>query len=137
MTAETTPIATIVMANPMLFWIARALPTRVGGQARADNAENWGESATTATPHTNMRITLAVGKSTIKGKTRQQAAEVARAPTATHALPTRRLSRPPRTQPSAPTPITANEPTDTFPIATPEASIKAGTTVQNAYSSHM
>src|SRR5690606_20844421 len=39
-----------VIAKPMLFWIASAPPTIPGGQACADMLENWGESATTATP---------------------------------------------------------------------------------------
>jgi hypothetical protein len=41
---------TMVMAKPMAFWKARALPTISGGQARADRAEKWGESATTLAP---------------------------------------------------------------------------------------
>ena len=44
------PMDTTVMKKPTLFWIASALPTRCGGQARADADENCGESATTSTP---------------------------------------------------------------------------------------
>ena len=43
------------MKKPMLFWIASALPTSSGGQARAESAENCGESATTTTPQTQHR----------------------------------------------------------------------------------
>ena len=43
----------IVIKNPMLFWIVNAVPTKSEGHALADMAENWGESATTAKPHTN------------------------------------------------------------------------------------
>jgi len=40
-------IETMVMAKPMAFWKAKALPTISGGQARAESAEKCGESATT------------------------------------------------------------------------------------------
>lgn len=43
-------IDTIVTAKPIAFCNAKALPTAVGGQARADKAEKWGESATTLPP---------------------------------------------------------------------------------------
>ena len=38
----------------MAFWKASALPTISGGQALADIAEKWGESATTLAPHTSI-----------------------------------------------------------------------------------
>jgi hypothetical protein len=52
MAAVASVIDTMVMPKPMLFCSASALPTSRGGQAAADSAENCGESATTATPHT-------------------------------------------------------------------------------------
>jgi hypothetical protein len=44
----------MVIAKPMAFWKASALPTISGGQARADSAEKCGESATTLAPHTSI-----------------------------------------------------------------------------------
>jgi hypothetical protein len=80
-------IETIVIAKPMLFWIARLLPTSSGGQARAESAENCGESATTATPHASMSASAMVAWLATSGKASAQARDPARAPAATAATP--------------------------------------------------
>ena len=49
----------MVIAKPSEFCSASALPTISGAQARADRAENCGESATAAAPHNNSSPALA------------------------------------------------------------------------------
>src|SRR5947209_14072872 len=101
-------MANTVIRNPTLFWTARAEPTASGGLAIADMAENCGESATTKKPHTASRATAS--STEIRGNAghnTQQTAEPARAERATIELPRLRLTRPPRTQPTAPAAITA------------------------------
>ena len=64
----------MVMAKPIEFWKASALPTISGGQARAERAEKCGESATTEAPQSSSKAILAqAGQSPINGK--QGAAE--------------------------------------------------------------
>ena len=44
----------MVIAKPIAFWKASALPTLSCGQAWAESAEKCGESATTLAPHTSI-----------------------------------------------------------------------------------
>ena len=123
------------------------MPTACGGQALAERAENWAESAITAQPQTSSASTQTTQPARLasSGYSRHIAPEVASATAATRALPKRPLSRPARMQPSAPTAMTANDSADTRrgcdATATPErrtaVRTRNGATVQNAYSSHM
>ena len=54
-------IETMVMAKPIAFWKASALPTLSGAQARADRAEKRGESATTLAPHSSISAASSKG----------------------------------------------------------------------------
>ncbi len=130
-----------VIRKPMLFWMASALPTIFGGQARADSAENCGESETTVTPQNNRTVSRsALDNSCNSGNSRHIAPEAARENAATYERPMRRLSRPPAMQPTAPAPMTANAQPDTVDCAAPLSSAdtsRNGAIVQNAYSSHM
>src|SRR5260370_37615547 len=56
-------IETTVMPKPIEIWMANAAPTRFGGHARAERAENCGESATTAAPQTRSSARSATGGS--------------------------------------------------------------------------
>ncbi len=61
-------IEAIVIAKPIAFWKASALPTLSGAQARADRAEKCGESATTLAPHTSISAASnSGGQSVAKG----------------------------------------------------------------------
>ena len=83
-------IDSMVMAKPIEFWKASALPTISGAQARAESAEKWGESATTLAPQRSSRaILIHAGQSPLKGKTAQHIADSASAVAATRALPMR------------------------------------------------
>ena len=74
----------------------------VGPAARAESAENCGESATTATPQ-NTRIARANAPCpATAGKARPASAEPASATAATRALPYLRLKCPPTMQPTPP-----------------------------------
>src|SRR5215469_1860722 len=96
------------MAKPTAFWKARALPTISGGQARADRAEKWGESAITVAPQSSSRAVLAQsGQAAPNGYSAQHRADRASAMAATRALPIRWLHQPPARQPKVPMPIMA------------------------------
>ena len=87
-----------------------AVPTTSIGAARAESAENWGESATTVTPHAKSNVNPIIGdRVAVSGKIRQISPEIERLPNATAALPIRRLSHPPAMQPAAPTAITEKD----------------------------
>ena len=133
-------IDSMVMAKPIEFWKARALPTISGVQALADMAEKCGESATTVAPQRSSKSSLTQpGASTSKGNSAQHIAERASAVAATRALPTRRLHQPPIRQPSAPIAIMAKASPDKEPLpgsARPLTMIRAGVSVQKAYNSH-
>jgi len=127
----------MVIANPALFWIASALPTSSGGHARADSAENCGESATTVTPHTTSNGNAAIEWSARNGKTSPQASDAPSAAAATGALPKRRLNKPPRMHPTAPASITRNDYRASFAdVACPSPpramAMRKGVIVQNA-----
>ena len=82
-------IDSMVMAKPIEFWKARALPTISGVQALADMAEKCGESATTVAPEEEQERFDPAGASTSKGNSAQHIAERASAVAATRALPMR------------------------------------------------
>ena len=128
----------MVIANPIAFWKASALPTLSCGQARAERAEKCGESATTLAPHSSISPASASGGQAVaKGYNAQHSADTASATAATRALPMRRLSQPPSTQPTAPMPITAKAGPEGAPASPPRAALtSSGTSVQKAYNSH-
>src|SRR6516225_3882847 len=136
-------IDTTVIAKPIEFCIASALPTRTGGQALAASAENCGESATTEAPHTMSVTTMTPGERwrQPRAKVSPHSPDIASAPTATRALPMRPDRTPPIREPNAPMPITTNDMPETVtPGKCTVSDVRAtsnGTAVQNVYSSHM
>src|SRR5215468_8186382 len=74
-------IDAMVMANPTEVWMAKTAPTWWGGAACADKAENCGESATTAAPHTRKMASnsSAWSLAPITATIRQQSPEIASA----------------------------------------------------------
>lgn len=129
-------IEIMVIAKPMAFCSVRALPTISGGQAFADRAEKWGESATTLKPQIRKRPSIQAGVASLNhGKIRQHSAERASAVAATRALPMRWLHQPPARQPRLPMPMIRKakpESIGVFGVARPEAISKAGVSVQKA-----
>src|SRR5262249_4383114 len=122
--------------------MASTLPTRFDGADCADNAENCGESATTAAPHTSSSTMNVCGESCFQpaATMKQQKAEVVNASAATRALPNLRLAIPPTMQPSEPTAIVANASPAMLSCGTRRCNAVAmmrGTSVQNVYNSHM
>src|SRR5215831_16684482 len=97
-------IEAMVMANPTEFWMAKTAPTWWGGAAWADNAEDCGESATTAAPHTRKMASnsLVWSLAPVTATIEQQSPEIASARAATRPLPILRLNNPPRMHPTAP-----------------------------------
>src|SRR5690606_4983095 len=123
--------------------MANAAPTRCGGQACAESAENWGESATTVAPQKMKMANSAAG-----GRKRQNRAnkvahinEPVSAPKATFALPIVRDTIPPVRLPTAPMPIITKAQPDKPSLGKCSGNRvwvnSAGTIVQKAYSSHM
>src|SRR5258708_29348688 len=98
--------------------MASAAPTRSGGQARAERAENCGESATTAHPQTSSSERSPVGGNArqASAKIKQQSPESESAMAATRALPHRWLRKPPATHPSAPPAMMAKASPETLPL---------------------
>src|ERR1700730_4867248 len=98
--------------------MARAAPTRWGGHARADRAENCGESATTAAPQTSSKAKSPTGKKTrqASAKIKQQSPESESDMAATRALPHPWLKRPPTTHPSAPAEMIAKASPETLEL---------------------
>src|ERR1041384_2013553 len=107
---ESASMLTIVIANPMEVTIVRADPTSRGGANRAVNAENCGESPTTAIPQTTIALRKSAnGKRENKGERKQHAPETRSWTHATRALPHLLDANPPPTQPAAPPAMTAND----------------------------
>jgi len=97
-----------VSAKPRQVCTVSIVPARPGGACSATLAENWAESATTATPHTRQSATVAAGACPkANPASRQHAPLAAMAQMVSRALPIRSARRPPAMQPNAPAPITA------------------------------
>src|SRR5580704_6938948 len=116
--------------------MARTLPTRSDGAACADKAENCGESATTAAPHTRRTTIKVCGESCLQpaATMKQQNPETVSASAATGALPILRLITPPTMQPSEPAAMMRKASPETLSwgslVCTAVATIR-GTSVQN------
>src|SRR5229473_3965911 len=131
-------IETTVMPKPIEIWMANAAPTRLGGHARAERAENCGESATTAAPQTSSSARSATGGNTCQpsAKIKQQSPESDSDTAATPALLHLWLKRPPTTHPNAPAEMMAKASPETltlpmFTLSDVRTTSK-GTMVQNA-----
>src|SRR5436853_1608901 len=101
-----TCIETTVTANPTPFCTVNAVPVYSGGQCRAANAENCGESDTTKTPHIMIKTSSkAAGSENESAESAQQAPLMVNDAIATVISPARRDIHPPTAQPMAPAPI--------------------------------
>ena len=110
---------TTEIAKPMQLVKVSTLPTTAGGAFCAVSVENCGESPATVAPHNSSQAkNSGSGAASISGAARQHRALVASCDCATRALPKRRASRPPPTQPTMPAPIAQN---DAALTATPES----------------
>src|SRR5229473_1320049 len=98
--------------------MASAAPTRFGGQARAERAENCGESATTAPPQTSSSDRSPTGGNArqASAKIKQQIPESESDTAATRALPHLCVKRPPATHPSAPAAMMAKASPETLTL---------------------
>src|ERR1700719_2930131 len=98
--------------------MASAAPTREGGHARADSAENCGESATTEAPQTKSSVRSASGGDARPAiaNIKQQSPESESETAATRALPHRSVKRPPMTHPNAPAEMTAKASPETLTL---------------------
>src|SRR5438067_9772765 len=113
-----------------------------GSPSSVTQAENCAESATTLAPQIAATIIRAIGCAPNSSPiTRQQLPLIAIAAEVTIVLPTRSAMRPAMTQPTAPQPITTNDPTSAnaglLSRTDKLARIINGTQVHIAYSSHM
>lgn len=76
------------MLYPKQLIRVRALPITSGGALRADRVDNWGESPTTANPHSSQKgKTSQRGMVIISGESTQQTPDRASSPRATGILP--------------------------------------------------
>jgi hypothetical protein len=131
-------IAPMVRANLNAFCSDSAPPTRCDGHDLAANAENCGESATTAAPHRSIKALRSQlgSREANTGNRRQQEPDMANAAVATRALPRFLLSNPPRTQPTAPITMMTKDSPDAFARSggppSPVLSTSKGKRVQNA-----
>src|SRR5437588_7333601 len=113
-----------------------------GSPSSVTQAENCAESATTLAPHIAATINSAIGCAPNSSPMiKQQLPLIAIAAEVTIVLPTRSATRPAITQPTAPQPITTNDPTSAKAgslLRTDKlARIMNGIQVHIAYSSHM
>src|ERR1700719_1481284 len=118
--------------------MASAAPTRWGGHARADRAENCGEAATTAAPQSSSNARSPTGENNCQAsaKIKQQSPESESDMAATRALPHRWLKRPPTMHPSAPAEMIAKASPETLELRrltfSAVRTMSRGTMVQNA-----
>src|SRR5882724_1003719 len=105
-------IEIVVNKNPRHVCIVSAVPMYCGSPSSVTQAENWAESATTLAPQIAATIKRAIGFAPKNNPmTRQQLPLIAIATEVTIVRPIRSATRPATTQPTAPQPITTNDPT--------------------------
>ena len=104
-----------VIAKPMQVTKVSAVPFCRGGAVVATRAENCGESAATAVPHSIKKIMKPILFTLInKGESRQHKPEMKSEKKATLALPIRMEIKPPSTQPTLPIAIVLKLVRETF-----------------------
>src|SRR6185312_7694632 len=101
----------VVSKNPMHIWIVNAVPMYCGSPSSVTHEENCAESATTVAPQIVATISSNTGLPPYSSPiTKQHEPLIAMAHDVTVVRPTRSAINPATTQPTAPEPITRNEP---------------------------